>query len=523
MTGSQLLLDGGTVYTLDDALTTYDAIRFRDGLVDVVGDDLRSESGQDVETFDLEGCTVLPGFNDAHTHILSVGMSLHETDLAGADNRSEALEALRENAATTDPGEWVLGYEYDESTWPAGEQTYLTRNDLDSISDKHPIAVRRVDGHTVSLNSLGLDAVNFDGVEGDIRRDERGKPTGVVVEDAVIRVQETTYPDHEKARTVLDLALRYAAEHGLTSIQDMAGMTTPEGRGDPAHAAFFDAWRDDELPVRLAYYVHVDRATELSNLEIASGFGDDRLCLLGVKVFADGAIGSQTAKLSGEFSDDPGNDGQWVLDRGALTDVFETAARANQQIATHAIGDEAIGAVLDAYEDVLPSYDVPNPRLRIEHAELITDEQIERLNDLGVVMSMQPNFLQWSSRDGLYESRLGAEWRRRNNRFGAIVESDVPLAFGSDKMPFDPLYGIHHAVNAPHEEQRLSVEAAIRAYTHGAAFAEFAENKKGQLKPGMLGDAVVLDRDPFDHPDKINEINVIATIVGGEIVYRSDS
>lgn len=523
MTDSQLLLDGGIVYALDDAMTTYDGIRFRNGLVDAVGDDLRADAGSAVETFDLEGRTVLPGFNDAHTHILSAGLAIHETDLETADSRAEALESLRANAAETDPGEWVLGYGYDESTWPEGDRTYLTRDDLDGVSDEHPVAAQRIDGHTVSLNSEGLDAVEFDGVEDDVRRNERGDPTGVVVEDAVIRIREATYPDLGKARTALDLGLRRAAELGLTSVQDMAGMTTPPGRGDPAHAAFFDAWRDGELPVRLGYYVHVDRAAELSSLEIASGFGDDRLRLLGLKVFADGAIGSRTAKLSGEFADDLGNDGQWVRDRDALVEAFATASCANQQIATHAIGDEAIDAVLDAYERVRSSYDVPEPRLRIEHAELATDDQIERMNELGVIASMQPNFLQWSDHNGLYESRLGAEWRQTNNRFGSIRRADVPLAFGSDKMPFGPLYGIHHVVNAPHESQQLSVEAAIKAYTRGAAFAEFAEDQKGTLEPGMLADAVVLERDPFEHPDEIREIDIAATIVGGEIVYRADS
>ncbi|MFC7238538.1 amidohydrolase [Saliphagus sp. GCM10025317] len=522
MTAESLLLDGGTVHTLDDDRTTSNAIRFRNGRVDALGAEARDASDSNADTFDLDGCVVLPGFNDAHTHIPSVGMTLHETDLEAVERRSDALGLLAENAAGTDPGDWVLGFGYDESTWPVGDREYLTRADLDAISNDHPIAAQRVDGHTISLNTVGLERVDFKGVESDLRRDADGDLTGVVVEDAVIRVQEATYPDREKARTILDLGVRQANELGLTSIQDMVGMTTPPGAGDSIHAAFHDAWRENDLPIRLGYYVHVDHVDELSTLELASGFGDDRLRILGLKVFADGSIGSRTAKLTGEFADDPGNDGQFVIDPDHLESAFATAARANQQIATHAIGDEAIDVVLDAYEGVLADYDVSDPRLRIEHVELATDEQIERMADLDVVASMQPNFLQWSASGGLYEARLGERWLRENNRFRSIQDAGVSLAFGSDKMPFGPLYGIHCAVNAPHPTQRLSVDDAIRAYTRGGAYAEFEEGRKGTLEPGMLADAVILDRDPYEHPQEIADFDVLATIVGGEFVYRAD-
>lgn len=516
---SGLLLRSGTVHIFDDRLTSASAIRFRDGRVAEVGDELEPESEE--RTIELHGATVLPGFNDAHCHVISIGLTLHETDLSGAGDRSAGLSKLEENAANTDPGDWVLGFGYDESTWPAGEREYLTRAELDRVTTEHPVAVQRIDGHTMTLNTAALDRVHFGGVEHDLRLDEDGEPTGVVVEDATIRVREETYPDVEKSRAVLELALGRAAELGVTSVQDMAGMSTPVGAGDPAHAAFHRAWRDGELPVRIGYYVHADHADELSTLELASGYGDDRLRTLGLKVFADGSIGSQTAKLDGEYADDSGNAGQFVYDPEELAERMASAARANQAIATHAIGTEAIDVVLDAYEAVLDRYDVDEPRLRIEHVELATDEQIERMADRSVIASMQPNFLQWSDEGGLYERRLGEEWLASNNRFRKVLEAGVPLAFGSDTMPFGPLYGIHHAVNADRASQRLSVEEAIRAYTRGAAYAEFEDHRKGTLEPGMLADAVVLDQDPFEHPASIADIEVLATIVGGEIVYEA--
>lgn len=514
MDTDSLAFSGDTVYTLAgpaDEEPTANGIAFREGRVAELGE------GTTDRTVDLEGRTVLPGFVDAHAHVPWVGMQLHETDLSTADDREEALEALAENAAETPPGDWVLGFGYDESTWPAGERRSLTREELDGVSEDHPIAAKRVDGHAVSLNGLGLERVDFEGVEGNVRR-EGGEPTGVVVENAVIRVTEATYPGREKARTVIDRGLERAAELGITTVYDMAGMATPNEPGDPFHAALFSAWREDALPVRVGYYVHVDRGEALSNLELASGFGDDRLSILGLKVFSDGSIGARSAKLDGEFVDDPGNDGQFVIDRDRLREAFSAAARADQSIATHAIGTEAIEAVIDAYEEVLPAYDVADPRLRIEHAELATDAQIERMSELGVIASMQPNFLQWSAPEGLYENRLGERWRRENNRLRAMRDAGVRLAFGSDTMPFGPLYGLHRAVNAPHDAQRLSVGEALRAYTRGGAYAGFADDR-GSLEPGKLADAVVLDRDPFEHPEAIEDIEVVATVVGGEVVY----
>lgn len=519
MNDCTLTLAGGTIYPLGESMDRHDAIRFEDGRVEALGEDVYPESNGG-NRLDLDGEVVLPGFNDAHCHVISVGMTLLESDLSTATSREHALDMLRENAEQTPPGNWVLGFGYDESTWSPGNREYLTREELDEVSDSHPIAAQRVDGHTSTLNSEALARIDFEGAESDVHYDG-AEPTGVIVEDAVIRLRRATYPEPEKARRALDLATDRAVELGLTSLQDMAGMTTAPGPGDPAHAAFHAAWREGELPVRIGYYVHVERNDALSSLELASGFGDDRLRVLGLKVFSDGAIGSQTAKLSDEFADDPGNDGQFVIERDEMAEAFAEAADANQQIATHAIGDEAIGVVLDAYEEVQSTYAADGPRLRIEHLELATDDHLRRLRALGGVASMQPNFLQWSAPDGLYDTRLGDQWLRRNNAFRAVVDEGIPLAFGSDTMPFGPLYGVHHAVNAPHEVQRLSVEEAIHAYTRGAAYAEFAEDRKGTLEPGMLGDAVVLDRDPFEHPDEIRDIEVRATIVGGEIVYET--
>ncbi|MCL9813407.1 amidohydrolase [Natranaeroarchaeum aerophilus] len=508
------ILHGGRIHTLGDTTSTTDAIRFDGGIVSDVGTTIRERSSD--RRIDLDGNVVLPGFHDAHTHVLWVGLYERETDLSGVERRRDVLARLADNAARTEPGEWVLGFGYDESAW--NDDTRLRRKELDGVSDQHPIVVQRVDGHTLSLNTQAIDRIDFSGADG-VERDASDTPSGIVVEEAAGLVQREIYPDRERARELLDAACDRLHELGVTSVQDMAGLTTPSGTGDPMHAAFQQAQRDGELPLRIGYYIHVERAEELAALELASGFGDDRLRILGVKLFIDGSIGSRTAKLDGEFADDLGNSGEFVIGTDRLQTVLEQASERSQRVAVHAIGDAAIGRILSAFETVADRYETPAPNLRIEHLELATDEQLDRVASLDVLASMQPNFLQWAGDTGLYADRLEQRWHGGTNRLRDIRDRGIDLAFGSDTMPSGPLYGIHHAVNAPTAAQRLEVDEALRAYTHGGAVAEGTDDWKGTLEPGMAADAVVLESDPFDRPETINEISVVATIVDGELVY----
>lgn len=516
----ELLLENGRIHLFDDDRTVTAAVLFRAGTVAAVGDATAVHAeATGPEVVDLEGRTVLPGFNDAHTHLVSVGIDELETDLGPATSRADALVRLSANAATTERGAWVLGFNYDESRWPTDERRLLTREDLDGVSEDHPVAATRVDGHTATVNSVGLDALDLTGVEGDVRVDGDGRPTGVLVENAAGRLRRETFPDAEKARRALDLAIDRAHALGITSVQNMSSLTAPTAGGNPVQRAFFSAWHDDELDLRVTVYVHADHARSLADLSVASGFGDRYLRLSGTKVFSDGSLGAYTAKLYDPYVDAPGTRGEWVNEPDELERIFRISAGADQQLATHALGDEAIDAVLDRYEAALGDYTIDDPRPRIEHVELASDDAIDRMADLGVVASMQPNFLEWNEDGRVYETRLGADALDSNNRFRAMLDAGVPLAFGSDTMPIGPLFGIHLAVNTPYEAQRLTVDEAIAAYTRGAAYAEFAEGYKGTLEPGMVADAVVLDDDPFANPDGIADINVAATVLGGALVY----
>ena len=519
-TEPELLLRNGRVRVMDDERTEAESLLLRGSRIAAVGATMEVEqAATDPETVELDGRTVLPGFNDAHTHVFSVGIELIETDLSGADTRDEALKLLAANADDTPPGEWVLGFSYDESTWPEGERAYLTRSDLDAISTEHPIAATRVDGHTVSLNSMGLDTVAFSNHDDVVRSD--GEPTGRVVEDAAWEAKAASYPEPDRAAEALLAATERYHELGVTSVQTMSGLTAVRDQGSIDMEALFETWRRDELELRVTYYVRADQVESLVDLELPHGFGDDRLRIGGIKAFSDGAIGSQTANLYGEFADDPGNSGTMVNDAATLREWYARAVRANQQAVTHSIGGAGIDIVVDQYAAVIEEFNLEDHRFRIEHLELATDEALERIADLGIVASMQPNFLQWSTEGGLYESRLGTETLPRNNRFADVLAADIPLAFGSDKMPPGPLYGIDHAVTAPHESQQLTVDQAIAAYTRGGAYAESMETEKGTLEPGKLADAVILDSDPFNAPEHISDIDVVGTILDGTFVHRS--
>jgi predicted amidohydrolase YtcJ len=234
-----------------------------------------------------------------------------------------------------------------------------------------------------------------------------------------------------------------------------------------------------------------------------------------MKVFADGSIGAGTAALSGPYLDRPG-EGQLNYTDEELLQLVQEAHAHGWQVLAHAIGDRAIEQVLRAYGRVgVTAAD----RYRIEHFELAGDEQLERAARLGLIASMQPNFLKWAKPGDLYEARLGKERTSRISPHRLALDSGLKLALGSDCMPLGPLFGIHQAVNAPHPAQRLTVEEAIQGYTLGGAYASFEEGLKGSLEPGKLADLVVLAGDPFEQPQSLEELQVEMTFIGGELVF----
>jgi predicted amidohydrolase YtcJ len=355
-----------------------------------------------------------------------------------------------------------------------------------------------------------------------------GEPTGVLVEGAVDAVYEATRPGPEGMRAYLLAAQEHATARGVTAVHDMVRRSAA-----PRVYRDLDAGGELALRVRINYWAdHLDAVLETG---LRTNGGSDRVRVGAIKTYTDGSIGGRTARLSEPYADagregegngdgsgdeGTGDDGHgtrgvFLESREDLAGLVGRADDAGLQVALHAIGDEAIELALDALEGS------EGTRHRIEHAEVLTDDLIERLGAAGVVVSAQPNFLKWAREGGLYDSRLGVERRRDSNRFGALQEAGATLAFGSDCMPLGPLYGVQQTVTAPEPAQRLSVTDALRAYTRGAAYAGFDEDRTGTVERGKCADFAVLEESPWEVPeDGIADIDVAMTVVGGEVVYE---
>jgi hypothetical protein len=561
---ADLVLVNAEIHTLGEPDETYEAAAIRDGEFVRVGTtyDVEFLEGAETERLDLDGRVVLPGFIDAHTHLTNSGRYLVHANLSKADSAAEAVELLEARAAETsekaanavasdavaDDGgpaaddstaaEYVLGFGYDESTW--SDSRYLTTADLDAVSEERPVIAFREDMHVASVNSVALERHREEMPAGDVQT-ENGSPTGVVVEEAVDPLYDAVEPDDEATRELVEAAQAAANERGVTGIHDMV-------RRSHAPAVYRDLDATDDLSVRVRLNYWSDHLDALIELGERTNHGSEMVQTGAVKSYTDGSFGGRTAKLSEPYSDadasaegdggsaegdgastdgDGGSadgdgasaaedaTGQWVVDPEEFREYVARAEEHGFQFTAHAIGDEAVRAVVSAYEDLT---DPAEARHRVEHVELADDDLIDRIAESGIVASMQPNFLKWADEGGLYEARLG-ERRTATNRLPAYLERDAHLAFGSDCMPLDPLLGVHHAVNAPAESQRIGVTEALRAYTSGAAYAGFDEDRLGTVEPGKCADFVALESSPWAESDAIAEIDVTLTAVGGEVVY----
>lgn len=502
-----LLLEHANVITLDPGRPRATAVYCRNGLVQAVGDvaqleDLMQEGDS---RFDCGELTLVPGFIDSHCHFLSMGLNALRVDLVGVRERAALIMALRERAEETREGEWVVGVDFDETRWE-GDRTLPTREVLDTlVSDRHPVVARRICGHIAVANSMALERIGPEWTEVD-----RG--TGLLLEEVVLRLSEVVGVTEEEAGMAVALATRRAQELGVTSVVDMGDLRT------------LRTYRDLDLRgllrVRVFCKVQARDLADLQRDDVPPGDLDSHLYLAGVKAFLDGSLGARTAALGEPYADDPGhpdNRGMLLFEGPALDALVREAESYGLQLSLHAIGDRAVGMALDAIERAgRPG----NPlRHRIEHLEYATPEQLDRMKELRVVASMQPNFIvQWSGPGGMNEQRLGRRRARAAEALRDVWSRGIPLAFGSDNMPFGPLYGLHGAVHHPVEEQQLPPMVALRAYTAGSAWAINAETWLGTIERGKVADMALLDTDP-DHAEDLTAVRVVATVLGGELVH----
>jgi predicted amidohydrolase YtcJ len=501
-------------------------------------DEIMKLKGPETKVVDLDGHFVMPGFNDAHMHLASAGLEKMNVNMVGAKTLDEFRDRLRAKVEAAGPAEWVVGEGWDETPWPV--KVLPTRWDLDEVSGNHPVYLERVDGHigvanTRALQLASVTVASRDPEGGKIDRDEAGTPNGILREKAQEAVQAVIpKPTHEKRRQAIELALADMASHGVTSAQDYSQWEDFQMYEELEH--------DGKLTARISEWLNFDDSIENLNKKRDSHPASDNMLHTGMlKGFMDGSLGSKTAALLEPYSDDPKNSGLPQYEAAKLNAMTKERVLAGYQIGFHAIGDKGVQLALDAFaeaektakEGKVKAVDGGTDyRLRIEHAQVTTPQQILRFKELKVIASMQPSHLltdmNWA------ESRLGPKRAEHSYAWAEFLRRGVVLAFGTDYPvePVTPFRGIYAALTRKSEdgrksyypEQKLNVEQAIAAYTTGAAFAEFAEKQTGKLEPGMLADFIVLDQDiTAALPPKILGTKVLRTVVGGKTVYDIES
>ena len=533
---AELLLRNGKVFVAAGSMAA--ALAVRGDRVVALGAGAEALAGPGTRIVDLRGRLVTPGMNDAHCHLASGGVALLEVDLRGTASLAEIERRVRASAAAAGHGDWITGRGWDQTRLPAGELGpggWPTKEALDRASPDRPVYLRRVDGHTGWASSRALrlariDARTPDPQGGEIVRDQRGEPTGILKEKAQLLVARIVpRPSPDKLRRGILAALDLAARSGVTSVQTEV---------DLEDLAAYRALREEgRLTVRVYGWLPLTldwvRAFEKRGERAASGDAWLRTGLL--KAYADGTLGSRTAWMLEPYSDDPSTLGIRRIAPDEMDALVLAADRAGLQVAVHAIGDAANRMVLDAVERAEQKNGRRDARHRIEHAQVLNGADIPRFAALGVVASLQPTHatsdLRWAeARIGRARAEEGAyAWRK-------LLDAGARIAFGTDFSvePLPPVEGLYSAVTrqsrefpgTPHggwlPSQRLSLQEAIELYTEGSAYAEFQEADKGTLEVGKLADLVVWDRDLFAvAPEEILQAKPVLTVVGGRAVFDS--
>jgi predicted amidohydrolase YtcJ len=492
--------------------------------------------GPQTRVIDLRGHFVMPGFNDAHLHLADAGLEKLSVNLIGVKSIQEFRQRVRAKIQEAAPGQWMLGGGWDETLWPT--KTLPGRKDLDDISGDHPVFLDRVDGHlavanTRALQLAGVTETTPDPQGGKIDRDENGQSTGLL-RDAAQAVVRTVIPPptYDQRRQGIEVALRDLTEHGITSAQDYS----------PAwenFQVFEELEKEGKLTVRISEWLPFDDSVEELKRKRMSHPRSDLMLHTGmVKGFMDGSLGGHTAALLEPYADDPTNSGLPRYQPLTLNEMAKQRVLAGFQLGFHAIGDKGVQMALDAFalaEQAAREQDVKAPnggddfRLRVEHAQITTPEQILRFKQGNVIASMQPSHVLTDMRWA--EDRIGPKRAATSYAWRAFLEEGVMLAFGTDYPvePVTPFRGLYAAVTRTSEdgtqeyfpEQKITIDQALAAYTAGSAFAEFEEKEKGKLAPGMLADFVVLDRDVTAIPAKqILGTKVLRTVVAGQTLYE---
>jgi hypothetical protein len=529
---ADLIAFNGRIHTVDDSIPNATALVVGGGRVLYVGDSAGAMAFRTDETqlADLQGNTVIPGMVDAHAHLAGLGAALRNVDLVGTASYEEVIARVVERAREVPAGTWIIGRGWDQNDWP--DTRFPTHAELSRAVPDHPVVLTRVDGHATLVNAAAIREANLtngtaDPSGGRIERLPDGSLSGVLVDRAMGLVGRAIPPTSaEELRASVLAAVAEANRWGLIGVHD-AGVgrrvidvyeaLAAEGRYDLRNYVMI---RGDDST--LAHYFARGPQRALH---------DGRLWIRAIKISADGALGSRGAALHAPYSDEPSHSGLLLVPPERIKDVAVRALQNGFQLNVHAIGDRGNTVVLDAFEQALAEVPTQDHRFRVEHAQILTPDDIPRFAQLRIIPSMQASHqtsdMYWAER------RVGPERIRGAYAWRALLNTGVVIPNGSD-FPVEqvnPLISFHAAVTRQdartwpeggwYPEQTMTREEALKSMTMWPAHAAFQDSLMGSLSPGKYADFVVLDRDIMSVPDTaILGTRVLATYLGGRAVYQ---
>jgi predicted amidohydrolase YtcJ len=532
---ADLIVKVRRIWTGDPANPWAEALAAHGGAIAAVGKwtEVIAFRGPSTRVVDRPDAFAMPGLIDAHGHMEALGASHDEIDLRGIASTAEVARRVKERIEAR-PGEsWITGRNWDQSLWAGG--AFPTAAVLDAVAPARPVWLKRVDGHAGWANSEAMRRAKITRdtqapPSGQIIRHPAGMPTGVFVDGAMSLVEKAVpEPSRDDVKRRLLTAQRLVLEAGLTGVHDA-------GIARTATEIYRELDREGQLVVRIYGMASPPKGIEAAFVSQApqTASAGARFELRAIKLFIDGAMGSRGALLFETYHDDPANSGLLLLDPKRLEAATKAALEHGWQVCTHAIGDKGNALVLDAYAAARKA--VPrarDPRLRIEHAQVVRKDDVARFAALGVIASMQPSHasddMRWA------DARLGPGRVDGAYAWRWFINAKVPLACGSD-FPVEivnPFWGIYASITRQdpqgkpeggwHTDQVLTLEEALRGFTAGAAYAAFAEDRLGTLKPGFRADVTVVDRDLFEvKPKELLATRVLGTIVDGKVAFERD-
>lgn len=535
---ADLVLLNGKIVTVDKDFSIRQAVAVKgDKIIFTGGNEaVKKFMGPDTQVIKLNGALVLPGLIDAHAHLHSLGDQLSYLNITGTTSYEAIIEKVAERAKTAAPGAWIIGGRWNHTHWPG--KSFPHHKALSKVSPDHPVYLRRVDGNSALVNAKALQTAGVtrdtpDPVGGKIIRDEKGGPTGVLINQAMNLVKKHIPKDTpQQAEAKFKKALQSCLEKGLTGVHE-AGIGPDE---IVLYKRLIDKY---ELPLRL-YAMLGDQEKPVMKGDLAAYFrkhkvenyGNYFLSVRSIKLFFDGALGSRGAAFFEPYADDPGNKGLLRVTPEYITKVSQAALAVGMGVNTHCIGIRGNRLCLDAYEKALADFPGKDHRFRIEHAQVVRPEEVAKFKALGVIPAMQPthctsdmNFV--ADRVGKKRAEGAYAWRWfRDAKLKIPMGSDFPVESNN------PMFGIYAAVTRRDHrgkpkggwfpQHRLTIQEAIKGFTIWAAYGAFQEQVLGSIEKGKLADFTILDRDITTiNPSEILKAKPLYTIVAGKIRYKA--